>query len=188
MSRPLRIAPARCPVIIGMALLGAGVVPQAAADALPPQALDDGAAERARAIDTMLQRYLKPGAPGAVVMVTDHGVPLFRKAYGLASVSENVALDPGMSLRVGSVTKQFTAAAVMLLAEQGKLALSDKVVQYLSAFAGADSPVTIEHLLTHRACRLRGISKPRRSGSVAGLRCGRSCRSCPKCQELRSNR
>ena len=70
-------------------------------------------------------------------------------AYGLAKVSENVALDAAMSLRVGSITKQFAAAAIMLLAEQDKLALSDKVGQYLPAFAGADSPVTIEHLLTH---------------------------------------
>lgn len=149
MSRPLRMAPARCALIIGMTLLGACTTSQAAADALPAQAQDNGAVERVRAIDAMLQRYLKPGVPGAVVLVTDHGTPLFRKAYGLAKVSENVALDPGMSLRVGSITKQFTAAAIMLLAEQGKLALSDKVGQYLPAFAGADSPVTIEHLLTH---------------------------------------
>lgn len=149
MSRPLRMAPARCALIIGMTLLGACATPQAAADAPPAQAQDDGAAERVRAIDAMLQRYLKPGVPGAVVLVTDHGTPLFRKAYGLAKVSENVALDPGMSLRVGSITKQFTAAAIMLLAEQGKLAPSDKVGQYLPAFAAADSSVTIEHLLTH---------------------------------------
>lgn len=149
MSRPLHLAPARCALIIGMTLLGACAMSQAAAGALPAQAQDDGAAERVRAIDAMLQRYLKPGVPGAVVLVTDHGTPLFRKAYGLAKVSENVALDPGMSLRVGSITKQFTAAAIMLLAEQGKLALSDKVGQYLPAFAGADCPVTIEHLLTH---------------------------------------
>lgn len=148
MSRPLRMAPARCALIIGMTLLGACATSQAAADALPAKAQDGGAAERVRAIDAMLQRYLKPGVPGAVVLVTDHGTPLFRKAYGLAKVSENVALDPGMSLRVGSITKQFTAAAIMLLAEQGKLALSDKVGQYLPAFAGADSAVTIEHLLT----------------------------------------
>ncbi|MBC3879612.1 beta-lactamase family protein [Undibacterium sp. FT79W] len=149
MSRPLRIAPACCALIIGLTLFGTCATSQAAADALPAPAQDDDTAERVRAIDAMLQRYLKPGVPGAVVLVTDHRTPLFRKAYGLAKVSENVALDPGMSLRVGSITKQFTAAAIMLLVEQGKLALSDKVGQYLPAFAGADSPVTIEHLLTH---------------------------------------
>ncbi len=143
------MAPARCALIIGMTLLGACATSQAAADALPANAQDDGAAERVRAIDAMLQRYLKPGVPGAVVLVTDHGRPLFRKAYGLAKVGENVALDPGMSLRVGSITKQFTAAAIMLLAEQKKLALSDNVGQYLPAFAGTVGAVTIEHLLTH---------------------------------------
>lgn len=144
MSRPLR-----CALIAGTMLLAACAASQAAADAPPAQAQDEVAAERVRAIDAMLQRYLKPGAPGAVVLVTDHGKPLFRKAYGLARVGDNVALDPAMTLRVGSITKQFTAAAIMLLAEQGKLALSDKVGQYLPAFAGANSPVTIEHLLTH---------------------------------------
>jgi D-alanyl-D-alanine carboxypeptidase len=143
------MAPARCALIIGMTLFSAFATSPAAADALPAHTQDDGAAERVRAIDAMLQRYLKPGVPGAVVLVTDHGAPLFRKAYGLAKVSETVALDPGMSMRVGSITKQFTAAAIMLLAEQGKLALSDKVGQYLPAFAGTGSPVTIEHLLTH---------------------------------------
>jgi len=149
MFQPPRKAPARCALFVAMLLLGAGTASQAAADTLSPQTQDDRAAERARAIDTMLQRYLKPGVPGAVVLVTDHGALLFRKAYGLAKVSENIALDPGMSLRVGSITKQFTAAAIMLLAEQGKLALSDKVGQYLPAFASAASQVTIEHLLTH---------------------------------------
>jgi len=105
--------------------------------------------ELARSIDAMLSRHLKPGAPGATVIVTDHGVPLFRKAYGLANVAGNVALDPAMSLRVGSVTKQFTTAAIMLLAEQGKLALSDRIDQYLPGYPKTDTPVTIEHLLTH---------------------------------------
>jgi len=143
------MAPARRALIVAMTLLVACATTPAAAEAPPARAQDDGTAERARAIDAMLQRYLKPGGPGAVVLVTDHGTPVFRKAYGLAKVSENVPLDPAMSLRVGSITKQFTAAAIMLLAEQGKLALSDKVGQYLPAFAGADSPITIEHLLTH---------------------------------------
>lgn len=105
--------------------------------------------ELARSIDAMLSRYLKPGAPGATVIVTDHGQPLFRKAYGMADVAGNVVLDPAMSLRVGSITKQFTAAAIMLLAEQGKLALSDRIDKYLPGYPMTEVPVTIEHLLTH---------------------------------------
>ncbi|MGO4382152.1 hypothetical protein [Pseudoduganella sp. RAF53_2] len=70
------MASARCALIIGITLLGACATSQATADALPLQAQDDAAAERARVIDAMLSRYLKPGAPGAVVMVTEHGMPL----------------------------------------------------------------------------------------------------------------
>lgn len=149
MSCPLYIAPTSRALLIGVTLLVAGTASQAVTNVPPAQVQDDGTAKRVRAIDAMLQRYFRPGLPGAVILVTDHGTPLFRKAYGLAKVSEKVALDPGMSLRVGSITKQFTAAAIMLLAEQGKLALSDRVVQYVPAFAETDSAVTIEHLLTH---------------------------------------
>lgn len=107
------------------------------------------ATERAAAIDSLLSKHLKPDAPGAVVIVTDHGTPLFRKAYGLANVPEKLALDPSMSLRVGSITKQFTAAAIMLLVEQGRLSLSDKIDKYLPEFSQKETAITIEHLLTH---------------------------------------
>ena len=107
------------------------------------------ATERVVAIDVMLSKYLKPDAPGAVVLVTDHGTPLFRKAYGLANVPEKLALDPAMSLRVGSITKQFAAAAIMLLVEQGKLSLSDKIDRYLPEFSQMRTAITVEQLLTH---------------------------------------
>lgn len=114
-----------------------------------PSVVERSAAAQIEAVDAMLSRHLKPGAPGVTVIVTRDGSLLFRKAYGLANVEKNIALKPEMALRVGSVTKQFTAAAIMLLTEQGKLAISDEIGKYLPDFQSRGHSVTIENLLTH---------------------------------------
>jgi len=104
---------------------------------------------RAQEIDAMLSKYFRPGEPGAAIIISQHGSILFRKAYGLANTETNVSLRPELPLRTGSVTKQFTAAAIMLLAEQGKLSVSDEIGKYFPEGPGHDRHVTIEHLLTH---------------------------------------
>jgi CubicO group peptidase (beta-lactamase class C family) len=101
------------------------------------------------AIDGMLSKYFKPTEPGATVIVSQHGVVLFRKAYGIANTSTRTPLQPDMPLRVGSVTKQFTAAAIMLLVDQGKLSLSEELGKYLPQVPEPARHVTVENLLTH---------------------------------------
>lgn len=112
-------------------------------------AISDNTAACAQAVDASLSRYLKPANPGATVIVTKNGRILFRKAYGMADLSQGQALQADMSLRVGSVTKQFTAAAIMLLAEEGKLAVTDDIVMYLPDYPTRGQHITIEHLLAH---------------------------------------
>jgi D-alanyl-D-alanine carboxypeptidase len=104
---------------------------------------------RAEEIDGMLSKYFKPGEPGATVIVSQRGAILFRKSYGLANTDTNRPLQPDLPFRVGSVTKQFTAAAIMLLAEQGKLSVSDEIGKYFPRYPEPARRVTIEHLLTH---------------------------------------
>jgi CubicO group peptidase (beta-lactamase class C family) len=104
---------------------------------------------RAQEIDSMLSKYFAPGEPGATVIVSQRGAILFRKAYGLANIEMNMPLRPEMSLRTGSVTKQFTAAAIMLLIEQGRLSVSDEIGKYFPQYPEQARHVTIEHLLTH---------------------------------------
>ncbi|WP_157979160.1 serine hydrolase domain-containing protein, partial [Rhodoferax ferrireducens] len=82
-------------------------------------------------------------------IVSQRGAILFRKAYGLANMETNVPLQPEFPLRTGSVTKQFTAAAIMLLAEQGKLSLADEIEKYFPEYPLPGRHVTIENLLTH---------------------------------------
>ena len=97
----------------------------------------------------MLLEYFASGEPGATVIVSQRGAILFRKAYGLANIEMNMPLRPEMLLRTGSVTKQFTAAAIMLLVEQGRLSVSDEIGKYFPQYPEQARHVTIEHLLTH---------------------------------------
>jgi CubicO group peptidase (beta-lactamase class C family) len=83
------------------------------------------------------------------VHVTRDGSPLFSRGYGLANAEHQVANTPETKFRLGSITKQFTAMAIMILEEQGKLALDDPIGKYFDDPPSAWEPVTIHHLLTH---------------------------------------
>jgi D-alanyl-D-alanine carboxypeptidase len=100
-------------------------------------------------LDAALAPMFKPNWPGATVIVTRNGKAVFRKAYGLANVAENTPMQPDMQLRIGSITKQFTAVGILMLAEQGKLSVSDDVRKHLPDFPDKGSAITIEHLLQH---------------------------------------
>lgn len=100
-------------------------------------------------IDAALAPMFKADAPGATVIVTQDGKPLFRKAYGQASVDAKTPMQPDMQLRVGSMTKQFTAVAILMLADQGKLSLQDDVTRFLPDYPTKGKRITIENLIHH---------------------------------------
>jgi CubicO group peptidase (beta-lactamase class C family) len=86
--------------------------------------------------------------PGAAVLVAQDGKILFESGFGYADIENNVLVSKETKFRIGSITKQFTAAAIMKLAEQGKLKLHDPLIKYIPDFPkGKD--VTIRSLLTH---------------------------------------
>jgi CubicO group peptidase (beta-lactamase class C family) len=103
----------------------------------------------AKEIDAVMSEIYKPGEPGAAVIVRRGGRTIIRKGYGLADLELGVKVEPDMVFRLGSITKQFTAVAILMLAEQGKLSLQDEIGNYLPDFPTGDNKVTIEHLLTH---------------------------------------
>jgi len=101
-------------------------------------------------IDEVLQEIFVSDEPGATTIVIKDGDTLYRGAIGMANVELGIPLKPEMVFRIGSLTKQFTAAATLLLAEQGKLKLSDTIDKYLPNYPRQQaSIITIEHLLTH---------------------------------------
>lgn len=87
------------------------------------------------------------GAPSASVAIVKDGKIAYEQAYGLAHVEPPRPATPAMRYSIGSISKQFTAAAVLLLAEEGKLSLDDRVVRWLPELTRAKD-VTIRHLLT----------------------------------------
>jgi CubicO group peptidase (beta-lactamase class C family) len=89
------------------------------------------------------------GAFSGAVLVARHGAPLLRRAYGMANLELDVPNTPETRFRIGSLTKQFTAAAVLLLQEEGKLDVRQTVKAYLSDAPRTWDEVTVRHLLTH---------------------------------------
>ena len=106
-------------------------------------------AQTAPAIDQLFRAAAKPNEPGLAVIVVRKGEILHRAAYGMANVELGVALQPDHVLRIGSVTKQFTSAAIMMLAEEGKLAVTDPITKFLPDYPTQGKTITVEHLLTH---------------------------------------
>jgi len=87
--------------------------------------------------------------PGVAVAVVDHEKVVKAAGYGHANVEHDVPVRPETIFQSGSLGKQFTAAAVMTLVEEGKLALDDSIAKYFPEAPEAFRPITVRHLLTH---------------------------------------
>ncbi|MCA1855777.1 serine hydrolase [Massilia oculi] len=111
-------------------------------------------------IDAALAPYFRPEMPGATVIVVTDGKTVLRRAYGMADTAQGVPMTPDMALRLGSITKQFTAAAILLLQEEGKLSVSDDITRHLPDYPTRGKRITIEHLLTHTSGIASYTGKP----------------------------
>ena len=100
------------------------------------------------AIDTIMQAY-QGDVPGASVLVIRDGKAVLRKGYGLANLEDHEVATAATNYRLASVSKQFTAAAILLLVEDGRLGLDDRMRQWLPSLPAATEAITIRHLLTH---------------------------------------
>jgi CubicO group peptidase (beta-lactamase class C family) len=101
-------------------------------------------------LDAYVQAEMtKQNIPGVALAVVRNGQPPLIRSYGLANIEHQVPVKPETIFQSGSVGKQFTSAAVMLLAEDGKLSVDDKVSKHLGTVPGAWNNLTIRHLLTH---------------------------------------
>ena len=114
-----------------------------------------------KAVNAIFERWTK-STPGCAVGVAVRGKPVLMKAYGMADLEHDVPNTPGTIFESGSVAKQFTAMAVMLLVQDGRLSLDDQVRKHIPELPDYGVPLTIRHLLTH-------TSGLRDWGSVAGI-------------------
>ena len=87
--------------------------------------------------------------PGVSLVVLREGKIEILKSYGLANVEHQIPVKPETVFQSGSIAKQFTAAAVMILVEEGKIALDDKITKYFARAPEAWSKITVRHLLNH---------------------------------------
>jgi CubicO group peptidase (beta-lactamase class C family) len=108
------------------------------------QAIANESSELVRRVETALPPHL-----GACVMAIDHDKVVFEQAYGLADVEKKAACTLDTNFRMASVSKQFTATAVMLLVDRGKLALDDPLTKFFPGFPDYGKKITVKHLLTH---------------------------------------
>lgn len=126
--------------ILALLLFLALALPVAAQDSLP-------AAMRADIDKAVADILARTGAPSASIAVVKDGAIAYVNAYGSARLDPRVAATPRMRYSIGSISKQFTAAAILLLAEEGKLSVDDRVVRWLPELTRAKD-VTIRQLLS----------------------------------------
>lgn len=100
-------------------------------------------------IDSLFAPFAAPGRPGASVLIMRHDTVLVREAYGLADVDANAPATPATNYRLASLTKEFTAAAILLLVRDGKLSLDTPLTAVLPTFPKYGSAIRVRHLLSH---------------------------------------
>jgi D-alanyl-D-alanine carboxypeptidase len=110
------------------------------------QAIDT---DLAQSIDALFTPHFRSDTPGAALIVTRNGRPLYRRGYGMANLEYAIPVMPETVFRIGSITKQFTAVAILLLAQEGKLTLDSEISTLLPDYPPHDPPITVAHLLTH---------------------------------------
>jgi CubicO group peptidase (beta-lactamase class C family) len=106
-------------------------------------------ADAKRRVDQLLAPWNRKDGPGAAVAVWRGGKSVFAKAYGMANLAYDIPFTVATPTNIGSTSKQFTAFAVMLLVEEGKLSLDDDVRKHLPELKDFGQVVTVRNLLTH---------------------------------------
>jgi CubicO group peptidase (beta-lactamase class C family) len=99
-------------------------------------------------IDGLYQSLNGQAAPGIAVLVAKDGKILYKKGFGYADIESKTLVSADTKFRIGSITKQFTASAILKLQEEGRLQVTDKLSKYIPDFPRGGE-VTLHHLLTH---------------------------------------
>jgi CubicO group peptidase (beta-lactamase class C family) len=129
--------------LLGFVTIGLGIPRQVGAGSAPSPAAGEG-------VDAFVAAEMhEQRIPGMALAVLRDGKVVKAQGYGMANVELNVAVKPETIFQTGSIGKQFTATAVMMLVEEGKIGLDDKLSKYLAGTPEAWKDVTVGNLLTH---------------------------------------
>jgi CubicO group peptidase (beta-lactamase class C family) len=153
-SRRIRLA---LPALVVFALWSAGLAGG------PTQAEKDPRSEK---IDKLFAQWDKSDSPGCELAVIKDGRIVYKRGYGMANLEHNIPMSPASIMDTGSVSKQFTAMAIALLAEQGKLSLDDDIRKYMPEIPTYEAPITIRQLIHHTS----GIRDYLTLMNIAGMR------------------
>jgi len=108
-----------------------------------------GADDLAVRLDQVFDAWRNTKGPGCALGVSRNGAVVYEHGYGMANLETGTPIQPSSIFHVASVSKQFTALAVMLLARDGKLSVDDDIRKYITEIPDYGTPITIRHLLTH---------------------------------------
>ena len=100
-------------------------------------------------VDKVFEQWNKPDSPGCALGVYQNGQIVYKHGYGMANLNDDIPITPATVFHVASMSKQFTAASILLLAEQGKLSLDDDVHKYIPELPDFGERITLRHLMHH---------------------------------------
>jgi CubicO group peptidase (beta-lactamase class C family) len=100
-------------------------------------------------IDALFASWDVPGSPGCALAVAQDGTLVYSRGYGFANLDYDIPITPQTVFDVASITKQFNAASLTMLALEGKLSLDDDVRKWLPELPAYDSPITLRHMIYH---------------------------------------
>ena len=108
-----------------------------------------GQIEENTAVDNIFTEWNKPDVPGCALGIIKNGELIYAKGYGIGDLEHDIDLMPSSVFYLGSVSKQFVTFSILLLEEEGKLNLDDKIQEFLPDFPVYESPLTIRHFIHH---------------------------------------
>jgi CubicO group peptidase (beta-lactamase class C family) len=114
-----------------------------------PSAQPSPAEPVAAKVDQLFAQWDKPESPGCALEVIRDGQTIYKRGYGMANLELAIPITSSSVFNVGSISKQFTAMSILMLAQQGKLSLDDKVQKYIPEVPDFGTPLTLRHLLHH---------------------------------------
>ena len=117
-------------------------------------------------VDKLFAQWNKPDSPGCALGIVKDGRLIYKRGYGMANLDYNIPISPKSVFQIASISKQFTAMSILLLAKQGKLSLDDDIQRYLPDLPRYQSPITIRHLIHHTS----GIRNFIELAELAGMR------------------